>query len=330
MPFSDVQAQDRALGVVRAALRSRRLPHAWLFTGPDGVGKGMAARALAEALICEQDSDEACGGCVPCTKVSSGAHPDVVFVEPQGAGRLVKIDQVRAVTRTFRFAPFEGRHRVVVFPEADRMNPEAANALLKSLEEPPDRTVLVLVTARAHALLDTIRSRCQQVRFSPLPRELCARILVEQGVDAAEAPVAAALAEGSAGRALELAGAGVLELRRATVEAVSTLSLERPSGLFELAAEWTAGAKAAEARESLAHRLDLLSSWYRDLLLAGVGGEGLVHQDLTDRVAASVLAPLDCLRCLDRIQEARASLALNARARLTCERLLVGLATGGR
>ena len=329
MPFATVQAQDRALRVVRSALRTGRVPHAWLFTGPDGVGKGMAARALAESLVCEDASDEACGACVPCSKVASGVHPDVCFVEPEGAGRLVKIDQVRAVTRTFRFAPFEGRHRVVVFPVADRLNAEAANALLKSLEEPPDRTVLVLVTALPHALLDTIRSRCQQVRFAPLPRDLCARILVGRGVAEADGPVAAALAEGSAGRALELAEAGLLELRRATVEAVGSLSLDRPGELFELAAEWTGGSKAADARDALSHRLDLLSSWYRDLLLAGVGGEGFIHADLEDRIRESTLPLGDALRCLDRVQEARLALTRNATARLACERMLVGLASGG-
>jgi len=332
VPFSDVQAQDRAIGIIRAALRSGRVPHAWLFSGPDGVGKGMVARGLAAALVCEREGDDGCGSCLPCRKVADRVHPDVVEVTPEGPGRLVKIDQVRAVSRTFRFAPYEGRHRVVLFPEADRLNEEASNALLKSLEEPPERTILVLVTARPQSLLDTIRSRCHAVRFSPLPRELCARILCEQGVDPDEAPVAAALAEGSAGRALELFRSGVLDVRRATVEAVGGLSAQRPGELFDLAADWTTGASAAEAREALRQRLDVLSSWYRDLLVVSSGGraDDLIHSDVAEQALGAGVAQAEALRCLDRIQEARGALELNAGARLTCERLLLGLATGGR
>jgi len=313
-------------------LRSGRVPHAWLLAGPDGVGKGMAARALATALVCARSGDDSCGSCAPCLKAAEGNHPDLAFVHPEGKGRVVRIAQVREVSRTFRFAPFEGRHRVVVFPEADRLNEEAANALLKSLEEPPDRTVLVLVSARPQALLDTIRSRCHAVRFSPLPRELCARILAENGVDSVDAPVAAALAEGSAGRALELFEAGVLDVRRATIEAVGGLSPDRPGALLELAADWTSRGDAAQSREALRQRLDVLSSWYRDLLVASAGGRAadFIHADLAEHAMGTHVHQAEALRCLDRIQEARGALELNAGARLTCERLLLGLATGGR
>ena len=207
------------------------------------------------------------------------------------------------------------------------MGEEAANALLKGLEEPPPHTVLILVSARSHALLDTIRSRCQEVRFAPLPRELCARLLEELGVAPADAPVAAALAEGSVGRGVALSEAGVLEDRRATLLAVAGLSLERPSGLFDLAAGWSAGPDAASSREALGARLDLLASWYRDVALAGSGHAGLIHGDLADeiRIAAS-MGSHSALACVDAIGAARGALELNAGARLTCEKLLVTLA----
>ena len=143
----------------------------------------------------------------------------------------------------------------------------------------------------------------------------------------ADAPVAAALAEGSVGRGVALSEAGVLEDRRATLLAVAGLSLERPSGLFDLAAGWSAGPDAASSREALGARLDLLASWYRDVALAGSGHAGLIHGDLADeiRIAAS-MGSHSALACVDAIGAARGALELNAGARLTCEKLLVTLA----
>ena len=327
MPLSHIQAQDRALGALMNAVRMDRVPNAWLFTGPEGVGKAMTARALAGVLVGPEAADRVTRASAGWRRVDEGIHPDLLWVEPQGAGRRVKIDQVREVVRTFRYAPFEATRRVVVFPEADRLGEEAANALLKGLEEPPPHTVLILVSARAHGLLDTIRSRCQEVRFAPLPRALCATLLQGLGVEEDDAPIAAALAEGSIGRALALAQAGVLEDRRASLLAVARLSLDRPSALFELANGWSAGPDAAAGRAALGARLDLLASWYRDIAVAAAGPGALIHADLADEISeAASMGSGRALACVDAIGRARGALELNAGARLTCEKLLVTLA----
>ena len=327
MPLSHILAQDRALQGLMGVVRSGRIPGAWLFTGPEGVGKALAARALAGVLVGPADPGRVTRECSGYRRVQEGVHPDLLWIEPEGPARRVKIGQVREAVRTFRFAPFEARRRVVVFPEADRLGDEAANALLKGLEEPPPHTVLILVTSRPHALLDTIRSRCQQVRFAPLPRDLCARLLIGQGVAEGDAPVAAALAEGSVGRGVALAESGLLEDRRATLLALDELSLDRPEGLFDLAADWSSGADAASARAAVAARLDLLASWYRDVVLAAAGGDAFVHADLTDRILESGrMGRSRSLRCLDALRVAREALELNATARLVCEALLVRVA----
>lgn len=327
MPLSHVLAQERAVAALMAAVRADRVPGAWLFTGPEGVGKALCARALAGVLVGPEAPARVTRRSAGWRKVQEGIHPDVLSVEPEGPGGRVKIEQVRDVLRTFRFAPFEGRRRVVLFPAADRLGEEAANALLKGLEEPPPHTILVLVTALPHALLDTIRSRCQQVRFAPLPRDLCARLLVERGVSAQDAHVVAALAEGSVGRGAALAEAGILEDRRASLEAVAELSLGRPSALLDLAGEWAAGADAAASRARLSGRLDLLVSWYRDVLVAVAGGDGFVHADLAGRIgSAAAMGAARTRRCLAAVRRAREALELNAGARVTCEALLVRLA----
>ena len=330
MPLSHVQAQDRAVEALLRALRADRVPNAWLFTGPEGVGKALVARALAGVMVGPEPAAEVTRASAGWRRVQEGVHPDLLWIEPQGAGRRVKIDQVRQAVRSFRYAPFEGRRRVVVFPEADRLGEEAANALLKGLEEPPAHTALILVSAQAHALLDTIRSRCQEVRFAPLPRDLCARILEGEGVPAGDARVAAALAEGSVGRALALVEAGVLEDRRETLAAVAGLSPDRPGALFELATAWSTGGDAAASRAAMSAHLDLLASWYRDVAVAACGHGELLHDDLAD-LATSVgrMGARRALRCVEAIGEARGALALNAGARLTCEKLLVSLARAG-
>src|SRR5512136_2772802 len=185
MPFSQIIGQERAVEALRAALRRGGLHHAYLFAGPEGVGKGMAARLLAQAANCERDDGDACGNCPACRKIARGVHPDVLVVEPERdmarAGRWepkggrtpsrdIVVDQVRElVDRRLSLRRFEGRRRFVILDPADAMNPQAQNALLKTLEEPPDDTTLVLVAAGGDALLPTIRSRCLRVAFAPLP-----------------------------------------------------------------------------------------------------------------------------------------------------------------
>jgi DNA polymerase-3 subunit delta' len=333
MLFPTPRAQGRALAVLKAALTQGRVAHAYLFTGPDGVGKSMAATWFAGALFCAGEGVEPCGECPGCRKTLGGMHADLHRLETEGAGRRVRIDAVRLVTKALHMAAYEGGYRVVIIREADRLNEESANALLKTLEEPPERTVIVLVTSLPAVLPDTIRSRCQLTRFVPLPRDLCAELLTARGVDPLDAKVAAALAEGSVGHALELAEFGVLDDRAATLGAVARLDLSRPSELLGMASEWASGADLAGRRTAVSRRLDLLASWYRDLVLMDAGCEvgQLVHSDLIEGLLADgPPAPSISHRCLDRIGEAREALVLNADARLTCERLFVRLAEGGR
>ena len=204
MPFSELQAQDRAVGALQAALRRGRLHHAYLLGGPEGVGKGTAARLLAQAANCEGPGarvdglpEDACGECAPCRKIARGTHPDVFLLqeervmakagrwEPKGGrtpSREIVVDQVRdLVDHRLSMRRFEGRRRVVVIDPADAMNVQAQNALLKTLEEPPEGTTLVLVSSSPDALLPTIKSRCLRVAFAPLPEPIILAHLVAAG-----------------------------------------------------------------------------------------------------------------------------------------------------
>ncbi len=229
------------MATLRRALQQGRVHHAYLFEGQEGVGKELAAFGLAQALVCEgravgtETSADACGTCSACTRAvlrkgeKRPAHPDVIVLErglydPAQIGRRtpesqdISIDQVRAlVLARAAFAPHEGRAKVIVIRRAEELSVPAANALLKTLEEPGRNTYFILLSAQADTLLPTIRSRTQRVRFAPLADDVVARLLVQAGGDAKHAAAIAALAHGSVAAAVSLADPEETEARDAFV-----------------------------------------------------------------------------------------------------------------
>src|SRR4051812_32757234 len=204
MPFSAIAGHRPVLELLSRAVARNTLPQSLVFAGPEGVGKRLAAVALAQALNCAHAADgDACGTCASCTRILRGVHADVLVIEPGDSG-TIKVDQVREAIERTGYRPFEGKRRVVIVEEADALLSEAQNALLKTLEEPPPASVFVLVTARADVLLPTVRSRCQRLRFGPLsPADVAAVLVRDHGFAEPDARAAAAAADGSIGRALD-------------------------------------------------------------------------------------------------------------------------------
>jgi DNA polymerase III delta' subunit len=166
--WGDIAGQERVIARLRAAIAGGRVHHAYLFTGGAGVGKRRTALALASALNCLQAPGEGCGECEACEKIEGGIHPDVVTLEREGAGQIIPIENIRReIVARVGLPPHEARVRVFLIDEAAALQPAAANSLLKTLEEPPARTMFVLGTTSPDLLLPTIRSRCQRVVFAP-------------------------------------------------------------------------------------------------------------------------------------------------------------------
>ncbi len=244
--LSSVLAQDTAVQTLRRALSIGRVHHAYLFDGPDGVGKELAAFGLAQALVCERrapNGSDACGECSACTRAkprketTRPVHPDIAILErglyePAQIGRRtpetqdISIDQVRTlVLARASFPPHEGRAKVFIVRRVDELSTAAANALLKTLEEPGKNTHFVLLTSQPDSLLSTIRSRTQRVRFAPLPDQIVAQLLVLQGVEASVAQEIAALSGGSAAEGSHLADPDESEKRESFVSrALAALS----------------------------------------------------------------------------------------------------------
>jgi DNA polymerase-3 subunit delta' len=279
MSFARIRGHERPLHLVRAALRAGRLPHALLFSGPDGVGKRTAALELAKAVNCAgppgaagaQAPDDACDACPSCRLADRGGHPDILVVAPEG--RSLKIDQVREVERHASLSPYASRRRVALVDGAEVMTPQAQNAFLKTLEEPPGGAVLLLISAAPTALLPTIRSRCQEVRFGPLPDGVVVDLLAAAGWDPEDAARAAALAGGSVGQA----GLWAERFPRARQEELlqrTWASLASPGRALAWAKQLADEYRERPKRDLVPWVLLLLGAWARHLANPAAGDEG--------------------------------------------------------
>ncbi|MGI6461650.1 MAG: DNA polymerase III subunit delta' [Candidatus Hydrogenedentales bacterium] len=205
MSLSDIRDQEVAVRLIRRILSRGRIPNALLFWGPGGVGKALTALELAKALNCTERTDDACGACLPCRKVMNGNHPDVKLVTPKAKSRIIPVEDIRDVNEICSLRPFEAQWRAVIFHDAERLNPPAQNHFLKMLEEPPGRTLFILISEFPRDLLPTIRSRCQLVRFRSLRPETVLDLLRrERDLSPDRAEALAALSLGRMDRALDL------------------------------------------------------------------------------------------------------------------------------
>ncbi len=324
--FKSVRGHARPLGVLRRSIASGRLHHAYLFAGPEGVGKRRVADALTALVHCTDrqgtvDELDSCGRCSACLKLAAGSHPDVVVVEPDG--RFIKIAQIRDVHSKTRFQPFESERRVIVIDQADTIRDEAANALLKNLEEPRGDTMFVLVTANPQKLLTTIRSRCQMLRFGELtPRDVAA-ILVSLGADKDAALIAGRLSQGSVGGAQHVLESPIYAERRTLAARFAKLPESTSGEVLAFAEEL---GKGAASRDTLA----IARTLYRDaaLISAGASENRVVHLDMLDTVKrlAGLLDLTSLTAAVARIGEAESMLNGNVNPRMAMETLLLTLA----
>jgi DNA polymerase-3 subunit delta' len=283
--FEGIIGHDFQKNILKRAARDNMASHSYLYAGPDGVGKKLMALEFAKLLNClgSMDSpDEGCG-CSSCRKIGRGIHPDVVLIEFTGV-KNIKVDQVREeIEEKLYLRPFEGRYKIVIVDEAERMNHNAQNAFLKTLEEPPRDSVIILLSSRPESLLPTLRSRCQTVVFNPLPEEIVAGLLTERGgMSTEEAVLYAKLSGGSIGKALGF-DKEMMEWRKDLLTGLVSIRRNSASDISELSELLSSGASQTETeRLELGFRFILL--WIRDIALAGMGSECLTNTDFTEAI----------------------------------------------
>ncbi|HSG05357.1 MAG TPA: DNA polymerase III subunit delta', partial [Nitrospiria bacterium] len=288
LSFEGIIGHQRPLSILKAAIRSGRLPHAYLFNGPPRIGKFTTAFSLAHTALCLSGRDleergtlslEACGTCRSCELFPAGTHPDFSVLEPDG--QFIKIKQIAELQHSTSLKPVVSPDRWFIIDEADRMNPDAGNRFLKTLEEPPGNCHFILVSSRPQALLPTLRSRCQTLRFSPPGnREAEEHLAHKRGFDAETARTVWTLSGGNLGAALEADPSELQTERTRFVDAVSSVWLSDIEPLFKVPA------LLAADQDTLRTSLDRLEIWLRDVLIARSGGNRdlLVNRDLGGRV----------------------------------------------
>jgi DNA polymerase-3 subunit delta' len=272
--FATLRGHQRVRDLLRAAVANDRLSHALLFAGADGVGKRSVALALAAWLLCEEDGDDACGACASCRQVAAGSHPDFQLIAVAAGKREIGVDRARDVKRFTQLRPLRGTLKVAVVDDAHVLTTAAQNALLKTLEEPPEHSLLILVANNPDALLPTVRSRCQRVQFSPLPNDAVVDVLTRgHGMAPATAQQLAALAEGSPGRALALSRSVA---GKAALPQLAGLRGARYVDLVQLA--HAIGLPEADT----GMKLEMLLSQLRDAAVRGLGAEHLALRNAAD------------------------------------------------
>jgi DNA polymerase-3 subunit delta' len=320
MAFPGIFGHERVQGLIARGLERGRVPPALLFVGPSGVGKRTMALALGRALLCETRGTFPCDRCSSCLRCLKGLHPDLFLVE--ALTKVIKIDQVRDVVREIGSTPFEGRARAFVIDDAHELTEQAANALLKSLEEPAARSHVMLVTSAAQALLPTVRSRCQLIRFGPLPSALVERYLREvAGLDAPEAALRAAAAGGSLGTALALESDAYREVRDRLVVILESAATSGPIQRMEMAQQLA-------DQEDVEAALGVLRGLLRDVAALRAGAARLVNPDLAERLASVARGRIGekASSLAECAAEARLALEGNANKLLTMDLLVEAFA----
>ena len=325
MPFADILGHDRVVEVLRRSLRNGKTAHSYLFEGVQGCGRKKTALALIQALFCTGLPDDACGVCSSCRKIEGGNHPDIHLIAPLPDKRDISIEQLRDIQHELSLRPYEAPRKACIIDPAERMSVNAANSLLKTLEEPPGNALIILLSENAGMLLATVRSRCQIFRFAPLSPEHVLTLLERNGMTPEAAALVAPMAGGSLKRALELDNEALVARHEALLSRVSQLTTNRIATVFDAAEELSGN------RDTTVEMLDMLISFFRDAVHLGAGNSDIVNRSARPAIESlatqrSLPRNLELLEC---IYETRRAVQRNANPKLSLDHLFMTMA-GGR
>jgi len=271
MRLADILGHQKPLAIINAYIEGSGFSGGFIFSGPEGIGKRMVAKMVAQELNCAAQGDRPCGSCDSCRKIEKSEHPDLHIIENGEA--QIKIEDIRNILREASFRPYEGAMKVFIIDNAHKLNTEAANSLLKILEEPPASTLIILITHKPQNIIKTVLSRCKMIKFHSLVRAELESVLIKNySLDKLSAHFLAYYAEGRLGLALKLK---------------DSLQLQEKNKIFDsfvLSAKPLDRNLMAQNKEQLRFSLNILASWFRDLYLlkAGLRDKEIIHLDRQD------------------------------------------------
>lgn len=325
MGMSDFLGNTRVLEAMRRKLSADRLPSSLLFAGIAGIGKGTLAHFVAKAVNCQNLRDDFCDDCGSCRKIGQRVHPDVRNYSPDGV--FIKINQMRELTREVFFKPFEGRRRVFIIDQAHRLRLEAANAILKTLEEPPQTSLLILVTDSANDLPGTLRSRCQLIQFNPFSAEELESILRQRSIyPTQDLPLVGRVSGGSLGRALNL---DLQQYRQARQELLGAIQACVGSLSYHQALQITEPLASARQKGRFEFKIGVLYDLLRDLFLLQLdpSSTGITNIDLQPELAeiSSSLNLGQIVNAIQSLDHLMKGLGRNLNKTLALDRFLFNL-----
>ena len=333
MAFENILGQDRPKETLHKALRKNRIPNSYLFHGPEGIGKKYTAIEVCKALNCETLGPvDSCNKCLSCQKIKKGIHPDLFILEPKkhsptAKEAVLKIDDIRELQKKLIYLPYEGSTKVVIIDNAEHMNPQAANSFLKTLEEPPTKTLIILIASNPYQLLPTILSRCQGIRFYPLPYEAIKKIIYQhlktEGEESQpeEIELRSRRSMGQVSRALKEDLLETSQDREELIHLIGIISFERIDQVFLWAKT------KAKKTERIPLILDELMHILRDTLLVKVNPEAnlVINKDLTEQLKTLALQKSTpaILTMFETVLKTKSAMKSNANSQLALENMLI-------
>ena len=321
MNFEQFIGQEKIKKALKEIVQQKKLSHAYMFEGLDGMGKATLSKIFIQAVLCEDTSDSPCGKCQSCIKFSSGNHPDFFTVSPKALS--IGIDEIRKLQDDIIIKPIESEKKVYLIEQADKMTEQAQNCLLKTLEEPPGDSLLILCVKNAGAMLRTIQSRCVSIKFEAYKTEEIEAVLRKHNISNEESlGFASAFSQGVLGKAFLLVSDEFMQVREDILNFLSSIYGSRIENIIKTSSYFET------KKDIIGEIFDIISSWYRDLAVCKASGNErlLINFDKKDIILKNIenYSEQDIVRIVKKIEEARRDIKRNVNLPMVLDNMLIG------